>query len=59
MSPWRPVFCFVLMGELRVPANVSSLSTSSLKVIVQRALAELPCMLVFNHLAGRPVSSPE
>jgi hypothetical protein len=52
MSPWRPVFCFVLMGELRVPANVSSLSTSSLKVIVQRALAELPCMLVFNHLAG-------
>ena len=52
MSPWRPVFCFVLMGELRVPANVSSLSTSSLKVIVQRALAELPCILVFNHLAG-------
>jgi hypothetical protein len=38
--------------ELRLPPNVNSLSTSSLKGIVQRALAEFPCVLVLDHLAG-------
>lgn len=38
--------------ELRLPSNANSLSTSSLKGIVQRALAEFPVMLVLDHLAG-------
>jgi len=38
--------------ELRLPANADSLSTSSLKGIVRRALAAFPCMLVLDHLAG-------
>jgi hypothetical protein len=38
--------------ELRLPANARSLSTSSLKGIVQSALAEFPAMLVLDHLAG-------
>jgi hypothetical protein len=38
--------------ELRPPANTGSLSTPSLKGIVQRALAQFPCMLVLDHLAG-------
>jgi hypothetical protein len=38
--------------QLRLPANANSLSTSSLKGMVQRALAELPFMLVLDHLSG-------
>jgi hypothetical protein len=38
--------------DLRLPANTNSLSARSLKGIVQRALAEFPCMLVLDHLAG-------
>lgn len=38
--------------ELRLPSNANSLSTSSLKGIVQRALAEFPVMLVLDHLTG-------
>ena len=38
--------------ELRLPASTNSLSARSLKGIVQRALAELPCMLVLDHLAS-------
>ena len=37
---------------LRLPATANSLSARSLKGIVQRALAEIPCMLVLDHLAG-------
>jgi hypothetical protein len=38
--------------DLCLPANASSLSTSSLKGIVQRALARFPFVLVLDHLAG-------
>ncbi|MGB9145244.1 MAG: hypothetical protein WCC14_05455 [Acidobacteriaceae bacterium] len=38
--------------ELRLPASTNSFSARSLKGIVQRALAELPCMLVLDHLAS-------
>ena len=38
--------------ELRLPSNADSLSTSSLKGIVQRALAAFPVMLVLDQLAG-------
>ncbi|HTW47211.1 MAG TPA: hypothetical protein VMD92_04640 [Acidobacteriaceae bacterium] len=38
--------------ELRLPADPASLSTPSLKGAVRRALAEFPCMLVLDHLAG-------
>ncbi len=38
--------------QLRLPANTNSLSTSSLKGIVRRALAEFPCILVLDHMAG-------
>lgn len=38
--------------DLRLPANVSTLSTSSLKGIVQRALSQYPFLLVLDHLAG-------
>lgn len=38
--------------ELRLPANVRSLSTASLKGLVQRALDQLPFLLVLDHLAG-------
>jgi hypothetical protein len=38
--------------ELRPPAIATSLTTSSLKGVVQRALAEFPVMLVLDHLAG-------
>ena len=38
--------------ELRLPANTDSLSASSLKGIVRRALAEFPCLLVLDHVAG-------
>jgi hypothetical protein len=37
---------------LRMPANTHSLSTLSLKGIVRRALAEFPCTLVLDHMAG-------
>lgn len=37
---------------LRLPATTNSLSARSLKGIVQRSLAEIPCMLVLDHLAG-------
>jgi hypothetical protein len=38
--------------KLRLPENVTCLSTPSLKGIVQRALAVFPFMLVLDHLAG-------
>ena len=38
--------------ELRLPTAPKSLSTSSLKGMVQRALDQLPFMLVLDHLAG-------
>ena len=38
--------------ELRLPADTNSLSTSSLKGIVRKALAEFPCMLVLDHVVG-------
>ena len=38
--------------ELRLPASADSLSTSSLKGIVQRSLAQFPFVLVLDHLAG-------
>lgn len=38
--------------EIRLPSNPNSLSTSSLKGIVQRALAEFPFTLVLDQLAG-------
>ncbi len=38
--------------ELHLPANVDLLSTSSLKGIVKKALAEFPVMLVLDHLAA-------
>lgn len=38
--------------QLRLPENVSALSTPSLKGIVQRALAAFPFLLVLDHLTG-------
>jgi hypothetical protein len=38
--------------ELRLPATPKMLSTSSLKGIVQRALDQLPFLLVLDHVAG-------
>jgi hypothetical protein len=38
--------------EIRLPANANSVSTASLKGMVQRALAELPFVLVLDQLAG-------
>lgn len=38
--------------QLRLPENSTSLSTSSLKGIVKRALAVFPFILVLDHLAG-------
>lgn len=38
--------------ELRLPANPQTLSTSSLKGMVHRALDEFPFLLVLDHLAG-------
>lgn len=38
--------------DLRLPPDASSLSTSSLKGIVQRALVGFPFVLVLDHLAG-------
>jgi GTPase SAR1 family protein len=38
--------------DLRLPANLNALSTSSLKGIVQRALSQYPFLLVLDHLAG-------
>ena len=37
---------------IRLPSNVVSLSTPSLKGVVQRALDEYPFLLVLDHLAG-------
>jgi hypothetical protein len=39
-------------GELRKPTDLTALSTPSLKGLVLRALAESPCLLVLDHLAG-------
>jgi hypothetical protein len=39
-------------SDLRLPADANSLSTSSLKGIVQRALVGFPFVLVLDHLAG-------
>jgi hypothetical protein len=38
--------------ELRLPTNPGSLSTSSLKGTVQKALDQFPFLLVLDHLAG-------
>ncbi len=38
--------------ELRLPADPKTLSTSSLKGMVQRALDQIPFLLVLDHLAG-------
>jgi hypothetical protein len=38
--------------ELRLPANPQTLSTSSLKGMVNRALDKFPFLLVLDHLAG-------
>lgn len=38
--------------ELHLPATPKTLSTSSLKGIVQRALSQFPFFLVLDHLAG-------
>ncbi|HTW46034.1 MAG TPA: hypothetical protein VMD58_10855 [Acidobacteriaceae bacterium] len=38
--------------DLRLPANPKSLSTSSLKGIIQRALDQAPFLLVLDHLSG-------
>src|SRR5579862_7334471 len=40
------------LRDVRLPANPKSLSTSSLKGIVQKALDQGPFMLVLDHLAG-------
>jgi hypothetical protein len=37
---------------IRIPMRLDSLSTPSLKGVVQRALDELPFVLVFDHLTG-------
>lgn len=37
-------------GEIRVPANLSALSTSSLKGLVHRALDTQPFLMVLDHL---------
>lgn len=42
----------VKKGELNLPANQASLSTSSLKGIIQRTLDLFPFLLVLDHLAG-------
>jgi hypothetical protein len=38
--------------DLRLPGNPKSLSTSSLKGMIQRALDQAPFLLVLDHLAG-------
>ena len=40
------------MREIKLPDHAEALSTSSLKGIVRRALAEFPFVLVLDHLAG-------
>ncbi len=42
----------VAIMELRLPVNPASLSTSSLKGVIQRALDLFPFLLVLDHLAG-------
>ncbi len=42
----------VVKGELRLPVSPASLSTSSLKGVIQRALDLFPFLLVLDHLAG-------
>lgn len=42
----------VAKGELQLPVSPASLSTSSLKGVIQRALDLFPFLLVLDHLAG-------
>jgi hypothetical protein len=42
----------VAKGNLHLPVSPSSLSTSSLKGVIQRALDLFPFLLVLDHLAG-------
>jgi hypothetical protein len=42
----------LMKHDLRLPATPRSLSTSSLKGMVQRALDQYPFLLVLDHLAG-------
>ena len=44
--------CSTGKRELRLPADPKTLSTSSLKGMVQRALDQIPFLLVLDHLAG-------